>query len=146
MRTVATLAVTLLPLTMSAAAAPAKVRLPEPIVGLWCSYGSSEGGMSFLRNDASAPEPDTPCRKDGGTEWIMIDSDGDYHGLDWQCRAENVTIIDRGVVIKGRPGANAVYGLEARCKGKGDTWRERARIEVERWGSALTIIRQKERG
>jgi hypothetical protein len=33
------------------------------------------------------------------------------------------------------------YGLDARCEGKGDTWRERARIEVERWGSALTIRR-----
>ena len=146
MRTIAMPTTTLLLFTASAGAAAAKIRLPQQTIGLWCYYSRSEGGVSFLRNDASAPKPDTPRRKDGGTEWIVIDDDGNCQGLDWGCRAARVTIIDRGVVIKGQPGANAVYGLEARCEGKGDTWRERARIEVERWGSALTIIRRKERG
>jgi hypothetical protein len=123
----------------------AKIRLPEHILGLWCYHSSWEGGVSYLRNDASAPKPSTPCTKDGDTDWIVIDADGSYHGIEWGCRAVRVTIIDRGVVIKGQPAANAVYGLDARCEGEGDTWRERARIEVERWGSALTIIRRKAR-
>ena len=71
----------------------------------------------------------------------MIDADGSYRGQEYGCRAVGVTVIYRGDVIKGTPGANAVYGLDADCEGKGDTWRERARIEVERWGSALTIRR-----
>jgi hypothetical protein len=146
MRTTTTLTIPLLLFATSAGTAPAKIRLPEPILGLWCYYSSWEGGVSYLRNDASAPKPSTPCTKDGGTEWIVIDADGSYHGLEWGCRAVRVTIIDRGVVIKGQPGANAVYGLDGRCEGEGDTWRERARIEVERWGSALTIIRRKELG
>jgi hypothetical protein len=53
-----------------------------------------------------------------------------------------VTVIDRGEVIGGQPGANAVYGLDARCEGKGATWRERVKIEVERWGSMLTVKRK----
>jgi hypothetical protein len=124
---------------------PANIRLPEQIVGLWCYYSSSEGGVSYLRNDASAPKPDTPCSKNSDTEWIVLEADGSYHGIEWGCRAIRVTVIDRGVVIKGQPGANAVFGVDARCEGEGDTWRERARIEVERWGSALTIIRRKAR-
>lgn len=59
-------------------------------------------------------------------------------------RAIRVTIIYRGDKIGRTPGANAVYGVDARCKGEGDTWRERARIEVERWGSALHVGRRKE--
>jgi hypothetical protein len=144
MRTIATLSMPLLLFATNAGAAPAKAKLPEPILGLWCYYSSSEGSVSYLRNDASAPKPDTPCTKVGGTEWIVIGADGSYNGLEWGCSAVKVTIIDRGQVISGRPGANAVYGLDAHCKGKGDTWREHARIEVERWGSAVTIIRQKE--
>ena len=92
MRTIAMLTTTLLLFTASAGAAPAKIRLPEQIVGLWCYYSRSEVGVSFLRNDASAPEPDTPCRKDGGTEWIVIDSDGNYRGRDWGCRAARVPV------------------------------------------------------
>ena len=82
----------------------------------------------------------------GGTEWVLIGADGSYRGLEWGCRAVTLTIVYRGDVIKGQPGANAVYGMDARCEGDGDSWRERARIEVERWGSALTIMRRKERG
>lgn len=144
MRTIATLSILLLLFAPNAGAAPAKAKLPQAILGMWCYYGSSEGSVSYLRNDASAPKPDTPCTKGGGTEWVVIGADGSYHGLEWECSAVKVTIIDRGQVIGGRPGANAVYGLDAQCKGKGDTWREHARIEIERWGSALTIIRQKE--
>jgi hypothetical protein len=144
MRTIATLGMPLLLFATNAGAAPAKAKLPPPILGLWCAYSSSEGGVSYLRNDASAPKPDTLCTKDGGTEWIVIGADGSYQGLEWGCSAVRVAIIDRGQVISGRPGANAVYGLDAQCKGKGDTWREHARIEVERWGSAVTIIRRKE--
>jgi hypothetical protein len=123
--------------------AHAEKALPKEILGMWCFYGvgGNEDERNYLRNDASAPKPDTPCRRGGVTEWIVIDADGSYHGQEYGCRAVRVTIIDRGVVIRGRPGANAVYGLDARCEGKGDTWRERARIEVERWGSALTIRR-----
>jgi hypothetical protein len=144
MRTIAILGIPLLLFAANAGAAPAKAKLPAPILGLWCNYSSQEGSVSYLRNDANAPKPDTPCTKDGGTEWIVIGADGSYNGLAWGCSAVKVTIIDRGQVIGGRPGANAVYGLDALCKGKGDTWKERARIEVERWGSAVTIIRQKE--
>ena len=117
--------------------------VPKEILGMWCYYsmGENKDERNYLRNDASASKPDTPCRRGGDTEWIVIDADGSYHGQEYGCRAVSVTIIDRGVVIKGRPGANAVYGLDARCKGHGDTWSERARIEVERWGSALTIRR-----
>jgi hypothetical protein len=112
--------------------------------------------MSYLRNDRSAPKPDTPCTKDGPTEWIVIDADGSYRGLGWGCRAIRVTIIDPGEIIergrgwrrakKGESGANAVYGVDARCKCKGDTWRERARIAAERWGSALSVTRRKSPG
>jgi hypothetical protein len=117
--------------------------LPKEILGMWCYYSQGETAdtRSYLRNDASAPKPDTPCRKDGNTEWIVIDANGSYRGQEYGCRAVGVTVIDRGVVIKGRPGANAVYRLDTRCEGKGATWTERARIEVERWGSALTIRR-----
>jgi hypothetical protein len=127
----------------SAAAVPAKIGLPEPIVGLWCEYGRGKDGVSYLRNDASAAQPDTPCTKEGGTEWILVSADGSYSGREWQCGAVALTAIDRGQVIKGQPGANAVYGVDARCARAGDTWKERARIEVERWGSALTLIRSK---
>lgn len=143
-----TLTMLVLLFTTGPGAARAKVTLPEHILGLWCYYSSSEGGVSYLRNDASAPKPDTPCTKDSGlngTEWIVINADGSYHGREWGCKAVRVTIIDRGEVIKGQPGANAVYGLDARCGGEGGgTWKERTRIEVERWGSALTIIRREE--
>src|SRR4030081_758911 len=117
--------------------------LPKEILGMWCYYspGENADARNYLRNDASAPKPDTPCRKGGNTEWIVIDANGSYHGQEYGCRAVGVTVIDRGVVIKGQPGANAIYGLDARCEGKGATWTERARIEVERWGSALTIRR-----
>jgi hypothetical protein len=145
MRTIATLSIPLLLFATNAGTASAKATLPEQLLGLWCYYSSSEGGVSYLRNDASAPKPSTPCTKDGGTEWIVIGADGSYHGLEWGCSAVRVTIIDRGEVIKGQPGANAVYGLDAHCEGEGDTWRERARIEVERWGSAVTIFRRKGR-
>ena len=57
-----------------------------------------------------------------------------------------MSVIYRGDTIKGTPGANAIFGVEARCEREGRAWRERARIEVERWGSALTVIRRKERG
>jgi hypothetical protein len=81
------------------------------------------------------PKSAYAVQEGGDTDWIVIDADGSYHGQKYGCRAVKVTIIDRGVVIKGQPGANAVYGLDARCEGEGDTWRERARIEVERWGA-----------
>ena len=41
-------------------------------------YSSSEGGVSYLRNDASAPKPDTPCSKISDTEWIALEADGSY--------------------------------------------------------------------
>jgi hypothetical protein len=143
MRSITILTIPLLLFATSAGTAPAKVRLPEQIVGLWCYYSSSEVGLSYLRNDASAPKPDTPCSKISDTEWIALEADGSYRGFEWGCKAIRVTIIDRGVVIKGQPGANAVFDVDSRCEGEGDTWKERARIEVERWGSALTIIRRK---
>jgi hypothetical protein len=123
--------------------AHARNGLPKEILGLWCQYGSGENAdaRNYLRNDASAQKPDTPCREGSNTEWIAIDAGGNYHGPEYGCRAVGVTVIDRGAVIGGRPGANVVYGLDARCEGKGATWRERARIEVERWGSALTVKR-----
>src|SRR5262245_8619245 len=109
MRTLATLTIPLLLFATSALPAPAKIRLPEQILGLWCYAGSGEGGVTYLRNDANASKPDTTCTKDGGTEWIVIGADGSYRGLEWGCRAVTLTIIFRGDVIKGRPGANAVY-------------------------------------
>jgi hypothetical protein len=116
--------------------------LPKEVRGLWCQYGPGEPDeRNYLRNDASAQKPDTPCRKGSNTEWIAIDVGGDYHGPEYVCRAVGVTVIDRGEVIGGQPGANAVYGLDARCEGKGATWRERVRIEVERWGCMLTVKR-----
>jgi hypothetical protein len=116
--------------------------LPKEILGLWCQDGPGEADeRSYLRNDASAQEPGTPCREGTNTEWIAISAGGNYHGPEYGCRAVAVTVIDRGEVIGGQPGANAVYGLDARCEGKGATWRERARIEVERWGSMLTVKR-----
>ena len=123
--------------------AHAGTSLPKEIVGMWCYYspGENADARSYLRNDASAPKPDTPCMKGGNTEWIAIDANGSYRGQEYGCKAVGVTVIDRGVVISGKPGANAIYGLDTRCEGKGATWRERARIEVERWGSALTIRR-----
>ena len=142
MRSLTALTISLLLFTTSAGTAPAKISLPEHFRGLWCG----EDGENFLRNDASAPKPDTPCKKDGPTEWIVIGADGSYHGREWGCRAVKVTIIYRGDKIGRTSGANAVYGVDARCKGKGDTWRERARIEAERWGSALNIIRRKSPG
>jgi hypothetical protein len=45
-------------------------RLPKDIVGLWCS-DRAEGDpkeRSYLRNDASAEKPDTPCREGSKTE------------------------------------------------------------------------------
>jgi hypothetical protein len=118
-----------------------KVTLPKEILGMWCYYSANENGdVSYLRNDASAPEPGTPCKSGGNAEWIAIDTDGSYHGQEDGCRAVRVTVIDRGHVIKGTPGANAVYGVVSRCEGEGmPTWTERARIEIERWGSALTM-------
>jgi hypothetical protein len=125
--------------------ARAASHLPKEILGLWCFYGSSENSneRSYLRNDASAPKPDTPCREGGDTEWMVIDANGSYRGADYKCRAHEITVIDRGVVIGGRPGADAVYGASAQCEGEGATWRERARISVERWGSALSVKRTK---
>jgi hypothetical protein len=123
--------------------ARAASHLPKDILGLWCFYGSAENSdeRSYLRNDASAPKPDTPCREGGDTEWMIIDANGSYRGSEYKCRANGITVIDRGVVIGGRPGADAVYGEDAQCEGKGTTWRERARISVERWGSALSVKR-----
>jgi hypothetical protein len=125
------------------AAAPAKTRLPGHIVGLWCSgEAGPEGVASYLRNDASAPKPDTPCTKVGSSDWIEIGADGSYNGPGSGCKAVKLSVIYRGDVIKGTPGANAVYGVDARCEGEGHAWRERTRMEVERWGSALTIIKK----
>jgi hypothetical protein len=138
---------TILTLSIAVMVIPSKAHagqtLPKEILGVWCYYsmGENKDQRNYLRNDASAPKPDTPCKRGGDTEWIVIDANGSYHGQKYGCRAVKVTIIDPGVVMKGQPGANAVYGLDARCEGEGDTWRERARIEVERWGSALTITR-----
>jgi hypothetical protein len=125
--------------------AHARNGLPKEVLGLWCYYspGDDADTRNYLRNDASAEKPSTPCREEGKTEWIAIDSSGSYRGPEYECRAVGVTVIDRGVVIKGQPGANAVYGLDAQCKGNGTTWKERVRIEVERWGSALTVRRTK---
>ena len=67
MRNITTLTIPLLLFATSAGTAPANIRLPEQIVGLWCYYSSSEGGVSYLRNDASAPKPDTPCSKNSDT-------------------------------------------------------------------------------
>ena len=124
--------------------AQARNSLPKETRGLWCQYGPVENAdaRNYLRNDASAQEPDTPCREGGNTEWIVINAGGNYHGPDYECRAVGVTVIDHGEVIGGQPGANAVYGLDARCEGKVATWKERVRIEVERWGSMLTVIRK----
>jgi hypothetical protein len=132
-------------MVMPAKAQAQKARVAKEILGIWCSYGSgqTDDERSYLRNDASAANPDTPRRRGGDTEWIVFDSDGSYHGRVYDCRTMRVVVIDRGIVIKGRPGANAVYGLDAQCKGKIDTWGESTRIEVERWGSALTIKRTK---
>ncbi len=46
--------------------------LPEEILGLWCYYSDGEGAdvLNYLRNDASAPKPDTPCSKESNTAWI----------------------------------------------------------------------------
>jgi hypothetical protein len=74
---------------------------------------------------------------------MVLSADGSYRGPDHECRAPGISVIDRGVVIKGQPGANAVYGVNAQCESKGDRWKERARIQVERWGSALTVTRTK---
>lgn len=115
----------------------------DTVVGLWCQFGPDEnsGARNYLSNDASAEKPDTPCREGGNTEWIAIDAGGNYRGPDYKCRAVGVAVIDRGVVIGGRPGASAVYGVNARCNGNGATWKEHVRIEVERWGSMLTVKR-----
>jgi hypothetical protein len=72
-----------------------------------------------------------------------ITGDGGYSGSDYACTPARLTVIDPGEVIGDTPGANSVYGVEARCTGNGADWSERARIEVERWGSALTIRRTK---
>jgi hypothetical protein len=86
MRTLTTLTISLLLFTTSVGTAPAKIKLPEYILGLWCSgEGGGEDGVSYLRNDTSAPKPSTPCTKDGPTEWIVIGADGSYHGLGWAC-------------------------------------------------------------
>jgi hypothetical protein len=124
-------------------AAHAGSRLPKDILGLWCGFGPSENVdvRSYLRNDASAEKPDTPCREGSGTEWMVIDANGSYRRPEYTCRALGITIIDRGVVIGGRPGANAVYGVDLQCEGSGKNWSERARIDVERWGSALSVKR-----
>ena len=129
--------------TVNLGKAHAGNRLPKEILGLWCQYGPGENAdaRSYLRNDASAQKPDTPCRKGSNTEWITINAGGNYQGPQYGCRAVGVVVIDHGVVIGGRPGANAIYGLDAQCEGNGATWKERARIEVERWGSALTVKR-----
>ena len=52
--------------------AHAGTSLPKEIVGMWCYYspGENADARSYLRNDASAPKPDTPCMKGGNTEWI----------------------------------------------------------------------------
>jgi hypothetical protein len=132
MRTLTALTIPLLMFATSAGTAPAKGRLPEHVIGLWCNAGSDEGATSYLRNDASAPKPDTPCSRDGRTEWIKIDDDGSYQGWEWGCKAVKLSVIYRGDTIKGTPGANAIFGVEARCEREGRAWRERARIEVER--------------
>jgi len=124
-----------------AALAEAKTRLPKHVVGLWCK-GADDSSVSYLRNDASAPEPDTPCKKYGPTRWIEISADGSYTSEGAKCKATKITVVYRGDVIGGEPGANAVYGVDARCTGRDGSWRENARMEVERWGSALTIIRR----
>ncbi len=119
-------------------------KLPNNILGLWCFYSAGQklNEKNYLRNDASAATPGTPCRKNGDTEWIVLDLDGSYRGQDYKCRAIRVTVIDHGIVIKGTPGANAVYGLDTACFRKGHAWREQTRIQVERWGSALTISQE----
>lgn len=130
--------------TVNLGKAHARNGLPkDTVAGLWCQFGPDVNidTRNYLSNDASAEKPDTPCREGGNTEWIAIDAGGNYRGRDYKCRAVGVTVIDRGVVIGGRPGADAVYGLDARCEGNGTTWKERVRIEVERWGSALTVKR-----
>jgi hypothetical protein len=141
------LIVVMLSVAVMAGSGPARAAsyLPKDILGLWCFYGSAENSdeRSYLRNDASAPKPDTPCREGGDTEWMVIGANGSYRGSDYKCQAHGITVIDRGVVIGGRPGADAVFGESAQCEGKGATWRERARISVERWGSALSVKRTK---
>jgi hypothetical protein len=123
--------------------AHAASHLPKDILGLWCIWGSPEssGEKSYLRNDASAEKPSTPCLEGGNTEWLVIDANGSYHGAEYKCRALGITVIDHGEVIGGQPGANAVYGVDAQCESKGISWREREKIAVERWGSALSVTR-----
>jgi hypothetical protein len=147
MRTIRFKLLTVLMLSVAVVAglgtAYAESRLPKEIVGLWCVYGPGQNAdeRSYLRNDASAQKPGTPCKEGGKTEWIVIDANGSYHGSEYKCRSLGITVIDRGEVIGGRPGANAVYGESAQCEGKGNSWSERTRIDVERWGSALGVTR-----
>ena len=49
--------------------AHAGTSLPKEIVGMWCYYSMGENGdaRNYLRNDASAPKPDTPCRRESST-------------------------------------------------------------------------------
>lgn len=125
MRTLTALTIPLLMFATSAGTAPPKGRLPEHVIGLWCNAGSDEGATSYLRNDASAPKPDTPCSRDGRTEWIKIDDDGSYQGWEWGCKAVKLSVIYRGDTIKGTPGANAI-----------SAWRHAAKGRAVRGGSA----------
>ena len=60
----------------------AKTNLPKDILGMWCYYssGANADARSYLRNDASAPKPDTPCSKGGSTEWMTISATGATKG------------------------------------------------------------------
>jgi hypothetical protein len=118
----------------------APTKLPESIIGLWCFAAADLNDrriVGYLRNDANAPKPDTPCTKEGDTDWIEFEADGNYHGVEMDCKAVKVTLIDRGVIY-GDARTNAVYGLDAHCVSEGDLSRVHARIKIGR-GSALTI-------
>jgi hypothetical protein len=119
--------------------AHAGASLPREIPGLWCYFSESGDARTYLPTDNSSPRASPPCSE--GAEWMAIDADGSYRGQEYRCKAVKLTVINRGVVIGRTPGANAAYGLDARCEGNGAAWRERTRIWVERWGSSVTIQR-----
>jgi hypothetical protein len=59
-----------------------KIRLAKNVLGLWCEAtdGTNDDINFYLRNDASAPKPDTPCKKGGDTDWRVINADGSSYG------------------------------------------------------------------
>jgi hypothetical protein len=128
MRKLLLAAVALAALAGSANAAP----LPNHFTGLWCAGEGDNVVMSYL------PATETPCSmKD--RNWVVIKPDGSYYGNRGECKAVRVKLIFRGDKIGRSSGANAIYDVEAHCSSGRQTWKETSRLEVERWGSAMSI-------